>query len=286
MTLSTTIRGLVASSLRSSLVDGPGNRHVLFLQGCNFDCVACHNPSTISVCDDCGICVGECPLDALSLVSDRVVFDLSLCDGCDICIRVCPSNSSPMAQETTVAEVLDRLGADAPFLSGITVTGGEPTLQLEFLVELFGAIKADPDLMGLTTLVDTNGSLSPDGWERLAPVLDGAMVDLKAGTPALHRTLTGNDVGPVWKSIQWLHEHDLLAEVRLLVVEGVTDTAEELDAWASFVAGVSPGIPVRLMAFRHEGTRPAARDWPETTEETLVRVRDRLGKAGLTNVSV
>ena len=281
-----TTRGLVASSLRSSLVDGPGNRHVLFLQGCNFDCTACHNPSTIAVCDDCGVCVSECPLDALTLDDGRVVFHLGLCDGCDICIQVCPSNSSPMARETTVEEVVERMRADAAFLSGITVTGGEPTLQLDFLVELFRAVKADPALAGLTTLVDTNGTLPPDGWERLAPVLDGAMVDLKAGTDALHRELTGHDPGPVRASIRWLHEHGLLAEVRLLVVEGVTDTLGELDAWAAFVATVSPSAPVRLMQFRHEGTRPAARAWPETSDEALARVRTHLEAAGLTNVGV
>ena len=283
--LSTT-RGLVASSLRTSLVDGPGNRHVLFLQGCNFDCTACHNPSTIAVCDDCGLCVGECPLDALSMSEGRVVFHLDRCDGCDICIKVCPSNSSPMAQETSVEQVIDRLRADAAFLSGITITGGEPTLQLDFLIALFTAIKEDPALAGLTTLVDTNGTLSPDGWERLSPVLDGAMVDLKAGTPDLHRTLTGHDVTPVYESIRWLHDHGKLAEVRLLVVEGVTDTDEELTAWAAFVASVSPSIPVRLMAFRHDGTREAARAWPETSGEGLARVRDHLTRAGLTAVSV
>ena len=278
-------RGLVASSLRSSLVDGPGNRHVLFLQGCNFDCTACHNPSTISVCDDCGVCVPECPLDALTVDDGRVVFHLDRCDGCDICIHVCPSDSSPMVRETTVEEVLEQLRADAPFLSGITVTGGEPTLQLPFLVELFGGVKADPRLAAMTTLLDTNGTLAPDGWERLAPVLDGAMVDLKAGTDDLHRELTGHDAAPVRTSIRWLHDHDLLAEVRLLVVEGVTDRAEELDAWASFVADVSRSIPVRLMGFRHEGTRPAAREWPETTEDALTRVRDHLVSHGLTHVS-
>jgi len=284
--VSSPTRGLVASSLRSSLVDGPGHRHVLFLQGCNFDCLACHNPSTIAVCDDCGVCVAGCPLDALSVSGGRVVFHLDRCDGCDICIRVCPSNSSPMAQETTVEEILEPLRADAPFLSGITVTGGEPTLQVDFLVELFEAIKSDPDLSRLTTLVDTNGTLSPEGWKRLAPVLDGAMVDLKAGNPGLHRTLTGQEMDPVLVSIRWLHGHGLLAEVRLLVVEGVTDTDEELDAWASFVGGVSTSIPVRLMRFRHEGTRPAARAWPETSEEALVRVRDHLAAAGLTQVAV
>lgn len=51
--------GVVAVSkfLTWSVVDGPGNRFVLFLQGCNFRCVTCHNPHTIGVCSDCGSCV-------------------------------------------------------------------------------------------------------------------------------------------------------------------------------------------------------------------------------------
>jgi pyruvate formate lyase activating enzyme len=279
-----TTRALVASSLRSSLVDGPGNRHVLFLQGCNFDCVACHNPSTINVCDSCAVCVDECPLDALAMSAGRIVFDLDACDGCDLCLEVCPTDSSPMAREVTVDDIIGEIRPHAAFLSGVTATGGEPTLQLDFLVDLFATIKADPDLSHLTTLVDTNGTLTIEGWERLAPMLDGAMVDLKAGTPWLHRQLTGHDDSAVRASIRWLHDHARLAEVRLLVVEGVTDTEAELDAWAGFVGGLDEGVPVRLMAFRHQGTRPQARAWPETSTDAIDRVEQRLAGYGLTNL--
>lgn len=279
-----TTRGLVASSLRSSLVDGPGNRHVLFLQGCNFDCVACHNPSTINVCDSCAVCVDECPLDALKVEAGQVVFDLDACDGCDLCLTVCPTDSSPMAREVTVDEVIAEIRRHAAFLSGVTVTGGEPTLQLEFLIDLFGAIKADPDLNRLTTLVDTNGTLAVEGWERLLPVLDGAMVDLKAGTAELHRRLTGHDHAAVIESIRWLHGRRRLTEVRLLVVEGVTDTDPELEAWADLITAIDPGVPVRIMRFRHEGTRIPARSWPETSSEAVERVSKRLAASGLTTV--
>jgi pyruvate-formate lyase-activating enzyme len=133
-------------------------------------------------------------------------------------------------------------------------------------------------------LIDTNGTLAIEGWERLAPVLDGAMVDLKAGTTRLHRQLTGHGDLAVRASIRWLYDHAKLAEVRLLVVEGVTDTGAELDAWAGFVGGLSGDIPVRLMAFRHQGTRPRARAWPETSIDAIGRVERRLADYGFTNV--
>jgi pyruvate formate lyase activating enzyme len=278
-------RGLVASALRSSVVDGPGNRYVVFLQGCNFDCVACHNPSTINLCDSCAVCVDECPVYALDVVEGRVVFEPDLCDGCDLCLLVCPTSSSPMAVERTVDEVVAELRVVREFISGITVTGGEPTRQLGFLVDLFTAIKRDPILADLDTLVDTNGTLPVVGWRCLEPVLDGAMVDLKAASSALHLRLTGGGNAAVKRSILWLSRHRLLAEVRLLVIEGVTDDPSELAAWAAFVGRVDPATPVRLLAFRHVGTRSAARVWPETGEEALERAAEILRAQGLQRVS-
>lgn len=278
-------RGLVASTLRSSVVDGPGNRYVVFLQGCNFDCVACHNPSTINLCDSCAVCVEECPVYALDVAEGRVVFEPGLCDGCDLCLLVCPTSSSPMAVERTVDEVVAELRMLRGFISGITVTGGEPTRQLEFLVDLFTAIKQDPMLRDLETLVDTNGTLPVPGWRRLEPGLDGAMVDLKAASPGLHLRLTGSGNAEVKQSIRWLSRHGLLAEVRLLVIEGVTDDPNELADWAAFVRSVDPATPVRLLAFRHVGTRAAARVWPETGQEALERAAEVLRAHGLQTVS-
>jgi pyruvate-formate lyase-activating enzyme len=65
----------------------------------------------------------------------------------------------------------------------------------------------------------------------------------------------------------------------------VTDTDTELEGWADFVAGVDPGVPVRIMSFRHQGTRPQAREWPETTPEAMGRVWERLTEHGLTAVT-
>lgn len=236
---------LVAATVQSSAVDGPGNRFVVFLQGCNLDCTACHNPSTIA-------------------------------RGAD---------ADPDARTVTIEELVAEIRPLAPFLSGITVTGGEPTLQLNGLVGLLTAVKGDDDLRGLTTLLDTNGTLSRHGWEQLLPLLDGAMVDLKAADRELHRRLTGTGNQRVKESIRFLAAAGKLAEVRLLVVEGVTDTDDELEEWARFVRGVDADTPVRLMAFRHAGTRPEAQQWPGTSPEAMDRVSHRLIDLGLTRVS-
>src|SRR5690606_11369667 len=82
-------RALVADVVDASCVDGPGNRYVVFLQGCTFRCTTCHNPHTIA------------------------------------------RRATAGARWTTVHELVDDIAARAPFLSGVTVSGGEATLQWE-----------------------------------------------------------------------------------------------------------------------------------------------------------
>lgn len=275
----------VAGLVRSSAVDGPGNRFVLFLQGCNFDCLACHNPTTIGRCNACGVCVDACPHGALELPTEgHVTFDASICDRCRACVPLCPIDADATIRLASIDEVIEEIRSVAQFISGITVTGGEPTLQLDGLASLCRRLKSDPGLNRLTILLDTNGTLDEAGWEQLAPVIDGAMVDLKAHTPELHHRLTGHDNDAVRASIRWLAEHDLLAEVRLLVIPGETDDEAELGRWAEFVRSVDPAVGVRVMAFRHLGTRPAARAWPETPPSTVEHVSATLRSMGLTDV--
>ncbi len=237
---------LVARTIGTSVVDGPGNRFVVFLQGCNFNCVNCHNPSTIR--------------------------------------RM--HRSTPEDIERGIMGIVDQLRTRAPFLSGVTVSGGEPTLHLEFLETLFETIKTDPALNRLSTFVDSNGSLDTAGWMRLIPWIDGVMLDLKAFTPVTHRMITGQTNARVLESIRFLSERERLAEIRLLVIEGLTDLDEELRHYARFVGRVNPAIRVKLMAYRHHGVRPQGLKWPETRPETISRVAAVLEREGLTNVAV
>jgi hypothetical protein len=122
------------------------------------------------------------------------------------------------------------------------VSGGEPTLQRRFVRELFAAVRTHPDLGRLTTFLDTNGSLPRAGWHQLEPWLDGAMVDVKAVDPVIHRRITGQDNDAVLDSVRWLHRAEKLHEIRLLVIPGVNDTDAEavLERYAAFVRSVDP----------------------------------------------
>ena len=265
-----TERGLVTGTIPFSNVDGPGNRFVVFLQGCNFDCVACHNPYTINVCTDCGECVVSCPSGALALGGDGLMhWDADVCTGCDTCLSVCPYDASPKARSLEVDDVLVGIRRAAPFLSGVTVSGGEATQQAPFVHALFTAIKADPALGRLTCFVDSNGATDPAVWQRLAPVTDGAMIDLKCLDDEIHTSMTGSSNAPVLASIHQLHELGLLYEVRLLLLAGVNDDPALLERTAAWLAAVDPAMRVKVIGFRRHGARPHTPELVEPTRDAL-----------------
>lgn len=208
--------GFVADTISFSNVDGPGNRFVVFMQGCNFDCVACHNPQTIP---------GHGPIEGFH------------------------------PRHLAVDELLTSIRRAVPFISGITASGGEATQQAEFLHSLFAAVRAAPDLAHLTRFVDSNGACDPHTWELLAPVMEGAMIDLKCLDPAIHEQMTGMDNAPVLAGIRHLHELGLLYEVRLLLLAGVNDDADLLRATAEWLAAIDPGLRLKLIGFRAHGVR-------------------------------
>lgn len=279
----------VSRWLPFSCVDGPGNRLVLFLQGCNFRCPGCHNPHTIGLCDHCGDCVPGCPSGALTLIDGRVRWQASLCTHCDRCLDACPRSASPKTHQMSVAEVLVLLRRYGPLLTGITVSGGEATTQLPFVVALFAAIKAAPDLAHLTCLLDSNGSLGETGWQRLLPVLDGTMIDLKGWRESVHHSLTGQGRERVLASLQLLARAGKLAELRLLQVPGRSDFLDargELDAGlAAFLQTLGP-VPIRLNGFRHHGVRGEAMGWQEAAMEELDRLSNALKVKGFGPVSL
>jgi len=216
--------GLVADVVRFSWVDGPGNRYAVFFQGCNLDCLACHNPHTMP-------------------------------------------RRTPLARAVTIEQLVDDVRAIAPFLSGVTVSGGEATLQAPFVAAWFAALRDDPDTARLTRFVDSNGCADDATWDLLLPVTEGVMLDLKALDVATHRELTGLGNAQVLHSLDRLVAEHRLAEVRLLVVPGHNDSEAALRSTGDYLAQHAPGVPVKVIAFRPHGVRAAARHIPAPTDD-------------------
>jgi pyruvate formate lyase activating enzyme len=229
----------LADVIPFSWVDGPGNRFVVFTQGCPFDCIACHNPETIAT-------VG------------------------------------PETRHTNVAAMLTEIRLVSDYLAGVTVSGGEATAQWQFVRDLFIAVRAE--FPQLTTFVDTNGHALRRVWDELLPVTDGFMVDLKALDPEVHRRFTGHDNTLVLDSIRYLHAHDRLHEVRLLLVPGLNDTPDQLRRTATWLADLDPALRVVVIGFRRHGVRPEYAGIPAATPELLEAARTALEDAGLHQV--
>jgi YjjW family glycine radical enzyme activase len=248
--------GLITDVIEFSAVDGPGNRFVVFTQGCNLDCIACHNPYTINPCIDCGDCVTSCPSGALSLdPAGKVAWDAGLCGGGDICIDVCEYDSTPKARTLAVAEVIEQIRPAAPFLSGVTVSGGEATQQPAFVRALFAEVRAR--FPRLTCFVDTNGETDLSTWDLLDPVMDAAMVDLKCLDDGIHRRMTGASNARVLDSIRLLAQRRKLYEVRLLLLAGVNDADDLLAETGRWLASIDPKLRVKVIGFRQHGVRPS-----------------------------
>ncbi len=274
--------GLVAGTVEFSAVDGPGNRFVVFLQGCTFDCLVCHNPSTINPCIDCGDCVPGCPSGALGFdAAGKVTWDAHRCADSEQCIQVCRYASSPKARHLAVADLLEQIRRAAPFLSGVTVSGGEATMQAPFVRALFDGIRedADPAVRRLTRFVDTNGDAPKSTWELLGPALDAAMVDLKSLDPAIHERLTGRPNARVLDAIELLAARGQLHEVRLLIIPGHNDADELLAATGAWLAQVDPRMRVRIIGMRRHGIRPTAVPLVEPTPEQLKHYAEVVGAA-------
>jgi pyruvate formate lyase activating enzyme len=302
---------IVSQILSFSCVDGPGSRLVIFLQGCNYQCKSCHNLHTISLCEDCGDCVDHCPEQALTFIASQsaqsqgihspeayvksaqlinekshIVWNSTLCSECDTCLTVCKAQSSPKTSHYTVEQMLEVINNQRHFINGITVSGGEASLQLPVVIDLFKAIKSSESLSHLNCMIDTNGSLSTTGWHKLLPYLDGAMVDLKAWQQATHHYITGRDNQPVFNSIKLLAQHNKLYEVRLLHIPGITDYDVEIDALATYLTKLPSDTRVKLNAFHHHGIGEIAATWPQCTQADIEALASQLTLRGVSNIAL
>ncbi len=233
-----------------SNVDGPGNRLVIFVQGCPFRCLYCHNPETINLCSSCGKCVQLCPVNALSFNEEnKVIWSKDKCVNCDTCIKTCPNLSSPKVTYYSEEELLNMIKEVRPFIRGITISGGECTTYPTFIKNLFIEVKK----LGLTCLLDSNGSYDLKEMEDLISISDGVMLDIKAFNNSFHHYITSKDNNVVLNNLDYLLKINKLEEVRTVILPH----NEEENAYTVKEVSkiIKSNVRYKLLKYRYFGVR-------------------------------
>ncbi len=197
------LRGTVLNIQRMSTDDGPGIRTTVFLKGCSLACAWCHNPESIAPepqllwnewkCIGCGRCHTVCPQRALSAGAAGIAIDRRRCTACGTCAAGCPTTAlERLGRSMSVAEVLAEVVKDRAFYAhsggGLTVSGGEPTVQAAFV----GALLRGARALGIHTALDTCGLCKTPRLLELAAEADLVLYDLKVYDAARHARWTGH----------------------------------------------------------------------------------------------
>lgn len=243
------IKATINGIIKSSSVDGPGNRLVVFFQGCNINCLYCHNPETINLCRNCGYCVELCPNGALELINDKVIFYKNLCSECDLCIKKCPYNSSPKTQPYTLEELMAIIRKYRFFIRGVTFSGGECTLNSDFIIAASKEIKK----LNLDVYLDSNGKFDFESKKELIENIDKVMLDIKAWDREEHIKLTNYDNDDILYNLIKLIEKDKLFEVRTVIVPEFLSNDVTVREVSKLIKNTN--IRYKLIKYRHHGVR-------------------------------
>jgi pyruvate formate lyase activating enzyme len=256
--------GIVFDIQRFSIHDGPGIRTTGFLKGCPLRCPWCHNPESWHPhpqvlfypdrCIGCGLCFDACPEDN-ALQADAVHrINREACTECGSCAEVCTAEALEICgKEMTVAQVLEEFEKDRAFYEnsdgGVTVSGGEATVQQEFLISLLRHARE----RGLHTVLDTCGHANPETLRSAAQHVDRVLFDLKIMDPQQHREVVGADNERILQNLRMLDQLGVPIVIRVPLIPDLTDHPDNLHAIASLAAKLPSVQRVDLMRYNRLG---------------------------------
>lgn len=225
-----------------SNVDGPGNRCAIFLQGCNVACVYCHNPETIPA-DPSFITKAHKKLGNenhnMEFLHDNIIEEGHAAKQPQI-------QYEEQAVWWDVDNLVEEIKKYQPFIRGITLSGGEPTLQWEAIVDLFDKIKP----LGLNCLVDTNGFFDIETIQPLIEIADGFLFDVK--TVKNSESLCGVPNQSALNQLNYLLQLDKIEEVRTVIISGYMDGVQTVETVAKMLLPY-PHVPYRLIRVHVKG---------------------------------
>ncbi len=236
--------GTVFNIQKFCIHDGDGIRTCVFLKGCPLRCVWCHNPESlekspslsydIKKCSFCGRCLAIC--GARSFENNAVTIDRQKCIHCGKCTQVCPSGANEViGSEMTSRQVFDEVMKDRMFYEtsggGLTVTGGEPSFQPDFALELLRLSKD----AGISVAIETCGIGPRDFYEKA--VLLGAtfLFDIKCIDSDRHKVLTGADNAHILANLIYLMDNGADIIIRLPMIPDCNDSDADIASLAAFL---------------------------------------------------
>ncbi|MDL2206600.1 glycyl-radical enzyme activating protein [Eubacteriales bacterium OttesenSCG-928-N13] len=257
------VEGTIFGIQRFSIHDGPGIRTTVFFKGCNMRCAWCHNPEGIAAlpqlayiderCSRCGQCAQLCP-GVHSIVHGQHTLRREGCMVCGRCVGVCHTGAlRVIGEQVTVDSVMDVVLRDRRYYDqsggGLTLSGGEPTIQPEFCKKLLMRAK----LKGIHTALETNGSAPIQQYIDLMPHVDLFLMDYKLTDPGASELYTGSTNYVASSNIDALGKLGARIILRCPIIPGVNDTDEHFAAIARLSNAHGSILGCELMPYHQLG---------------------------------
>ena len=263
-----------------SVQDGPGIRTTAFLKGCPLRCPWCHSPESQAFykqlswmnmrclgLDACkSRCMKACPKGAIEegpLKTDvqtgeqlrTVHVKRDLCDNCGACADKCYAEALTLCgRDYTSEELVNRLLQDKNFFDtsggGVTISGGEPLCQIDFVVEVMQGLKAN----GIHIALDTTGFVPWETIARTVPYVDLYLYDLKHMDSAKHKATVGVPNEQIHDNARKLAEAGKKLQVRIPVIPMFNGDEGNIRATASFCRELGDAVEVvQLLPYHNMG---------------------------------
>lgn len=261
--------GLIFNIQKFCINDGPGIRTTVFFKGCPLRCEWCHNPESNRIspellfssdkCVLCRKCESVCE-NGVHIFEPVHTVERGLCALCGSCVKICPADAIEIAGKTVSSdEVIKTALSDKEFFEdsggGLTISGGEPFMQFEFLSEILKAAKNN----SLHTCVETCGFCDEDRLIEASEYIDIFLFDYKLSDSALHKKYTG--VGNE-KILSNLHAIDKIGSdiiLRCPIIPGVNDTDEHFKGIADTANSLHNILRIEIAPYHELGISKSMR---------------------------